>query len=231
MMKYVLATSVVFMSIAGGSSVYGLSIEGKVTVLDHHGRIKEDASGVVVFLDELERPPVSALPGRNPAMRQVHKKFVPQVLPVVAGTTVDFLNDDSIYHNVFSLSTTKTFDLGLYKQGTSQSVAFDQTGLVKVYCNIHPNMVGYILVLSNPYFTITDPQGHFMIPDPPLGAVTVRAWHEKGRQHPEKKIYVTSEGIHNIDLTVVENIELEVLEETISIKHKNKWGEDYPSKY
>ena len=145
MMKYVLATFFVLMIVVSSSSVYGLSIEGKVTVLDHNGKIKEDASGIVVFLDELENPSLFTVSSQHAVMGQVHKKFIPQVLPIVVGTTVDFPNEDDIYHNVFSLSKTKTFDLGIYKQGTSQSVTFDQTGLVKTYCNLHPDMIGYVL--------------------------------------------------------------------------------------
>src|SRR5256885_13468033 len=95
--------------------------------------------------------------------------FTPPVLPIMQGTTVEFPNDDPIFHNVFSLSKTKPFDLGLYKRGTNKSVTFDQPGLVKVYCNIHEKMIGYIAVLENPYFTLTDKEGKFKIADVPPG--------------------------------------------------------------
>jgi plastocyanin len=208
----------------------GPAVEGTVTVLDRNGTPKPQHNGVVVFLDELEHP-AAPVPTAHAVITQKNKTFDPEVLPIVAGTTVDFPNNDTIYHNVFSLSKTKPFDLGLYEQGASQAVTFDQPGLVKVYCNIHPNMVAYILVLANPYFATTDAQGHFTIRDAPLGAATVRSWYPRSREQPERKIVVSAQGVQNLNFSMLENLRLEIREENVSIQHKNKFGQDYPAKY
>ncbi|MBI4430826.1 MAG: hypothetical protein HY587_03835 [Candidatus Omnitrophica bacterium] len=209
------------------------SVRGSVTIVDKEGRPKSNHEGVVVFLDELEQGAVSAAPSplAHAEIRQNNKQFSPRVLPILAGTTVDFPNDDTVHHNVFSLSRTKPFDLGIYGQAVKKSVTFDQPGLVKIYCNIHPNMVAYLLVLANPYFTVTDSKGEFVIHEVPLGVAIIRAWHSKSRQEAEQKIHVTAEGVRDIRLNVSQDVHFEIQEETISIEHKNKTGQDYPEKY
>lgn len=209
----------------------GPAVEGRVTIVDREGKPKPRHDGVVVFLDELEHPTRFSVPTEHAAIRQKNKSFAPEILPIVVGTTVDFPNDDTIFHNVFSLSKAKPFDLGIYVQGTSKSVTFSQPGLVKVYCNIHPQMIAYILVLSNPHFTMTDQQGRFVLPDVPLGTVRVRSWYPRSREHPERTVIVAAQGIQDLNLSVVESLRLEIREETISIQHKDKWGQDYPAKY
>ena len=209
----------------------GPAIEGRVTIVDREGKPKPRHDVAVVFLDELEHPTRFAVPTQHAAIRQTNKRFDPEVLPILVGTTVDFPNDDTIFHNVFSLSKARPFDLGIYAQGTSRSVTFSQPGLVKVYCNIHPQMIAYILVLSNPHFTATDLQGRFVLPDVPLGEATVRSWYPASREQPEQKVVVTAQGIQDLNLNIVESLRFEIREETIAIQHKNKWGQDYPAKY
>jgi hypothetical protein len=101
------------------------------------------------------------------------------VLAIARGTTVDFPNDDPIFHNVFSLSSAATFDLRRYPQGESRSQQFTKAGLVKVYCHIHSHMSATILVLDHPYFTIPQADGTFDLPAVPTGEYTVVAWHER----------------------------------------------------
>lgn len=207
------------------------SVAGRVTILDIQGKPKEHHDGVVVFLDALEHAPPASPPTESQAIRQINKQFIPEVLPVLVGTTVEFPNNDIVYHNVFSLFKAKPFDLGIYEQGGSKSVTFDQSGLVKVYCNIHSQMVAYVLVLENPYFTITDREGRFMIPDVPEGAATVRTWYPRSKQHAERAVRATAQGLRDVDLKVVEQVHFEIREDVLSIEHKNKWGQSYPAKY
>jgi plastocyanin len=111
-------------------------------------------------------------------MDQRSETFVPHVLAITVGTTVDFPNSDVVFHNVFSLSKTRPFDLGRYSRGHSKSVRFDRPGVVQVFCDIHSHMSAYILVFAHRYFAITDPGGRFAITGVPPGSYTVAAWHE-----------------------------------------------------
>ena len=103
---------------------------------------------------------------------------MPHVLAIVAGTTVDFPNNDRTYHNVFSLSKTRSFDLGRYAAGHSKSVRFDQPGIVRVFCDIHSHMSAFILVFAHRYFAVTDDDGRYHIDNVPPGNYTVIAWNE-----------------------------------------------------
>ena len=116
-------------------------------------------------------------PGRA-AMDQRDQTFVPHVLAVTVGTTVDFPNSDVTFHNVFSLSKTKTFDLGRYSRGKSKAVRFDRPGVVQVFCDIHSHMSAYILVFAHRYFAVTDQAGAFTIAGVPPGSYTLAVWHE-----------------------------------------------------
>ena len=126
-------------------------------------------------------------------MDQRNLEFVPHVLPILVGATVDFPNNDKVNHNVFSMSRTKKFNLGSYPAGESKSVVFDKPGIVELRCDVHAEMAAYILVMKNPYFAVTDKQGHFEIPDSSTleqtglsslkdlapGKYFVKTWHEK----------------------------------------------------
>ncbi|HTK69661.1 MAG TPA: carboxypeptidase regulatory-like domain-containing protein [Candidatus Eisenbacteria bacterium] len=120
-------------------------------------------------------PSASALRGGR--LAQKNQGFVPRVLPVTVGARVDFPNQDPIYHNVFSVSPPKRFDLGKFGQGKSKSLVFDKAGLVNVYCDIHSNMEAFIVVLPNAWFAQPDAEGKFTLPPLPAGTYTVRVWH------------------------------------------------------
>lgn len=115
--------------------------------------------------------------GPVPQMAQKDQAFVPRVLAVAAGGAVDFPNLDPIFHNVFSVSPVKRFDLGKYPRGHSRRLVFGKTGLVQVYCDIHANMAGYILVLPNHAFARPDNGGAFTLPDLPPGSYALDVWH------------------------------------------------------
>ena len=122
-------------------------------------------------------PSKSASPGAR-VMDQRNETFVPHVLGVTAGTVVDFPNSDRTFHNVFSLSRAKRFDLGRYAAGRSKSVRFDRPGVVRVFCDIHSHMNAFVLVFSHPFFDVTDADGRFRIDNVPAGTYTVVGWYE-----------------------------------------------------
>jgi plastocyanin len=134
------------------------------------------------FVVSLEGPG-PAHPAGAPAVRQVVTQkgalFSPRVLAVAVGTTVEWPNDDDIFHNVFSISEAKEFDLGLYKQPEVKRVTFDRPGRVDILCSIHTQMSAVVLVLENSFFAKTDEAGRYAIRGLPAGRYTFRAWHER----------------------------------------------------
>jgi plastocyanin len=135
-------------------------------------------ANVVLYLEDAPALASTPLVG-TPVMRQHEERFTPHVLAVTTGTTIAFPNDDPIYHNVFSLSRARTFDLGRYPQGETKSLRFDRAGVVQVFCHIHADMSGYILVLPNRYFVTPDSSGRFVMDDIPPGQYVLVAWHER----------------------------------------------------
>ena len=113
----------------------------------------------VVYLDPAPRAAFDTREELRPRMDQRNETFVPHVLAIVAGTTVDFPNSDQTYHNVFSLSKTRSFDLGRYAVGRTKAVRFDRPGIVRVFCDIHSHMSAFILVFSHRYFSVVDDEG------------------------------------------------------------------------
>ena len=129
----------------------------------------------------LETAPRGAFEQNDPAravMDQRNETFIPHVLAITTGTTVDFPNSDRIYHNVFSLSKTRPFDLGRYAVGRSKSIRFDRSGIVRVFCDIHSHMNAFILVFSHPFFSVTDAEGRYRIDNVPPGSYALVAWNE-----------------------------------------------------
>jgi plastocyanin len=131
---------------------------------------------VVVYVKDAPKTPVT--PTRA-EIRQKDENFVPRVVAVPVGSTVEFPNDDPIYHNVFSLSRTKTFDLGRFPKGKSRGERFDKPGVVKVFCQIHSHMSATVLVFDHPWFAIPDEQGTFDLSGVPPGTHEITAWHER----------------------------------------------------
>jgi plastocyanin len=147
----------------------------------------------------------AALRGDPPVMhRELHQRdeiFIPHVLAITRGSTVDFPNDDEFYHNVFSLSAAATFDLGRYPKGHSKTWTFPAAGLVKVYCHLHSQMSASILVLDHPYFTTAAADGAFAIKDIPPGEYAIVGWHERvGERSATVKIEAGKTATVNLSL-------------------------------
>jgi plastocyanin len=139
----------------------------------------------------------------NPPVQQVAQKelmFQPTLLPVQVGTRVEFPNLDSTYHNIFSFSPTKRFDLGRYRSDEKPvpSVVFDKPGLVTLRCDIHEHMRALILVLATPHFVVTDTAGQFRLEGVPAGRHTVKAWIDS-RTTREQTVEVPASGTAHVD--------------------------------
>ena len=159
------------------SRTSGVVTDGRTTVSD-----------AVVWLvgGEASRP-------GNFTISQKNKRFIPHVLAVPKGSTVNFPNDDSIFHNVFAEYNARKFDLGMYPKGTSKSVTFDKVGTVSILCNVHCEMSAYVVIVDTPYFATTDSRGKFEIKNVPAGTYTMHVWHETGKQSVES-VKVTADS-------------------------------------
>lgn len=143
----------------------------------------------VVYLDSYPRGAFEELrPGRA-KMDQRGQQFIPRVLAITVGTTVDFPNSDTTFHNAFSLAPVGMFDLGRYRPGRTRSFKFDRPGIVPVSCDIHSHMSAYILVFSHPFFAVTDDDGRYSISGVPGGTYNLAVWSEIGLP-PKRQVTV-----------------------------------------
>jgi plastocyanin len=137
-------------------------------------RSVDELGRVVVWLEGGELP--RAQP-ETAVLAQHYQRFQPEIVVIPAGSMVSFPNQDPIFHNVFSLSHTKSFDLGYYPQGHSRSVEFKQAGVVQVYCHLHPNMYGAIVVVPSRMYARPGQDGGFTMTSIPAGTYQLVAWH------------------------------------------------------
>ena len=140
-------------------------------------------ANVVIYLEEIS-PKKNYPPGKTTSLNQKNAEFIPKVLPILKGTTVTFRNDDDMYHNVFSLSEVKKFNIGRRPKGENVPVVFDKAGEVRVFCDIHSQMSAFILVLENPYFIKPNDQGDYIIHDVPAGTYRIKIFHPKLKCEP-----------------------------------------------
>ncbi len=194
----------------------GSEVNGKVKVI---GRPAAAAVTTIVYAEPLEgKPPAAHMLYK---LLQQNKSFSPRVLAVPVGSSVEFVNEDPIFHNVFSLSPPSPFDLGLYRAPKSKTRTFNAPALYRVFCNIHPQMTAVILVVATPYITEADAAGNYRLELPP-GRYRIRAWSERSRE-ATAELTVAASGTTAPDLTLDES-------KYVELPHKNKYGEDYSKK-
>ena len=174
------------------SSGFAGTIKGKVTV-----RGARDARDVVVYIDKVDS--VFKAPKEHAEMDQKNLTFIPHVLPVLVGTTVDYKNDDDVLHNVFSPDKcADKFNLGTWPKGQIRSYTYKKVDCrAVILCNVHPEMEAWVVVLQNPYFFKTDKDGVFTIENVPAGKYSLKVWHQKLKGKPQE-IDVPEKG----DITV-----------------------------
>jgi plastocyanin len=217
----------IFFSLVIATGALASTVRGSIDLMasrDPMVRKHKDFSGVVVWLEPLNgaAAPVEIRPAQ---MIQKNKMFTPHVLAIPVGASVSFPNFDPIFHNAFSNFNGQIFDVGLYKPGSSRTVAFKREGVVRVFCNIHPQMSAVIVVLKTPYFAVSDKNGAFEISGVPSGEYHLRVFHERAARETldalARNITVDSEPIDLRALAISESGYLQV-------PHTNKYGKDYP---
>jgi len=197
------------------ATVEAAPISGRVRFI---GRASGFTAPAIVYAEALEGGRVQ--PGQF-KMTQKNKTFVPHIMAVPIGSSVEFPNEDPIFHNVFSLSRPGPFDLGLYRDGASKTKTFTAPAAYHVFCNIHPQMSAFILVVPTTFITEVDGAGNYRLELPP-GRYRITAWSERA-------------DTSNVELTVgtgaVTAPELTLDElHFVETQHKNKFGQDYPKK-
>src|SRR5438128_9771686 len=172
----------VVMGIVAVVAVVGFSpaarVAGRIVILEKDNKPSPDLSDAVVYLEA----PASATTAGRPSTVEIaitDKTYAPHVVVVPLGSTVRFPNHDPFNHNVFSVSEPNSFDLGLYGRGEAKSYTFAHPGLVRVYCNVHPRMVAYVLVMENRYYAQPGSDGSFAIDNVPAGRYRLHVWHER----------------------------------------------------
>ena len=191
------------------------TVQGRVAVLEKDGRTAQDTDAAVVWVEGPKLRTRST--GATVTMKD--KAFVPRVSVVSVGARVDFPNQDSIFHNVFSVSGANRFDLELYKKPKSAFKVFEEPGVVRIYCNIHPQMSGFVLVRDNPFWARVSADGSFAIPGVPAGSWLVKAWHER-----------SGESAQTVQVEEAAAVEVAFSLDASKYKrapHKNKFGKDY----
>ena len=185
------------LTIVSFAAFVGAAHAGTIT-----GKVSGRAADSVVYVDAI---PAKTIPGsaKHPVMDQKNLSFQPHILVVQQGTMVDFLNSDSVSHNVFwtAIGGNKKLghNLGTWPQGQTRSFKFDNPGIVSVLCNVHPEMSGFIVVSPTPYFAQTDSAGNYKIENVPDGSYTITAWHEGVKPVSQK---VTVSGNAQADVTL-----------------------------
>jgi plastocyanin len=172
------------------------------------------ASGVIVYIVGFEEP-ANAKPVE---VKQVGKKFIPDLIAVTAGGSVTFPNGDPFLHNVFSPTSERTFDLGSYKQSDTRTRTFPKRGVIDIYCNIHPEMSATLVVLPNTRYAFADASGHFQIDHVPPGTWTVFAFSRRAVQPVSQQVTV---GAGVVD------VRFKLDEVKKDFTHPNKYGEKY----
>jgi plastocyanin len=211
-------------ALVGVFAVVGFStagqVAGRIVILEKDNKPSPDLSDAVLYLEA----PATVTTVARPVTVEIvitDKTYAPHVVVVPVGSTVRFPNHDPFNHNVFSGSEPNSFDLGLYGRGAAKSYTFEHPGLVRVYCNVHPRMVAYVLVMENRYYAQPANDGSFAIDNVPAGRYRLHVWHER---IPSEVVKDVSVGSGQPDLQIALNARGYKWE-----PHRNKYGRNYPT--
>ena len=206
-----LAVTVAILGAASGAHADGI-VRGVVEVTRGKG---VPPGAVLVYIVGFTEP----APATPVVVKQVNKKFIPDLIAVTAGGKVSFPNGDPFLHNVFSPTSERVFDVGSYPQGETRTRTFPKPGVIDIFCNIHPEMSATLVVLPNTKLTIAEASGAFEIRGVPAGTWTVFAYSRRAERPASAKV-VVADGAATA-------IELQLSEVPRDFKHRNKYGEAY----
>jgi plastocyanin len=207
--------------LAAGTRVLGAqgAVSGQVTLLERVGEESEDLADAVAWLEPVGATRARATP-MNVAIELRSRQFSPRVRALTEGSRVEFPNMDSFSHNVFSKAPEGAFDTGVYGRGRTKDQTFREAGVFPIYCNIHPRMTGYVVVLKSPHFTQAGQDGRFSITNVPAGSYVLHVWHDRASEEKTKPITVAASG------ATAGRVELDARGYRF-VQHKNKFGQEY----
>ncbi|MES2176618.1 MAG: plastocyanin/azurin family copper-binding protein [Gemmatimonadota bacterium] len=220
MQKLAIARLVATLMVLGVPAVHGQgAVTGQVNLLERPGETTEDLADVIVWLE-----PTGATKSRTSAstttIQLQGRQFSPRVRAVTEGSKVEFPNQDSFSHNVFSKHPDGAFDTGVYARGRTKDQTFKESGIFPIYCNVHPRMTGYVVVLKTPYFAQASDDGRFSVGRVPAGTYTMHVWHDRVPMETTKDVVVTASGL------AVGRVEMDAKGYRY-VQHKNKFGQEY----
>lgn len=193
-------------------------VSGRITIQEKDNAPSPDLGDAVVYLVGQG----VALPAARFEIAITDKTFAPHVLVVPVGSTVAFPNHDPFDHNVFSVSDSNSFDLGLYGRGEGKAMVFKYPGLVRVFCNVHPRMVALVQVMGTRHFAQAGGDGSFTISGVEPGSYKLHVWHERAPQEIVRDVTVGPNGVSELQVTLnARGFRWQ--------PHKNKFGKDYPT--
>ena len=197
------------------------AVSGQVNLLEREGERWEDLADVVVWLE-----PTGNNRGKTSAatatIQLQGRQFSPRVRAVTEGSKIEFPNQDSFSHNVFSKAADGAFDTGVFPRGRTRDQTFKEAGVFPIYCNIHPRMTGYVVVLKSPWYAQAGADGRFSVTGVPAGSYVMHVWHDRVATETTKAIVVGASGMG------VGRVELDVRGYRY-VQHKNKFGQEYMS--
>ena len=196
------------------------AVSGQVTIMERESASTDDLGDAVVYLEPVGGARLR-LASTNTAMNLQSRKFSPRVRVVGEGSLLAFTNQDPFNHNVFSKAPSGTFDTGVFGRGRTRETAFREAGVIPIYCDVHPKMTGYVIVLSTPYYAQAGTDGRFTIPRVPAGRYVVHAWHDRA-SGVTREVDITAAG------ATLAPVQLDARGWRF-VQHKNKRGLDYTS--
>jgi plastocyanin len=205
--------------LALGMAALAGRVAGRIVILEKDNKPSPDLSDAVLYLEGPVTPGTAARPA-TVEIAITDKTYAPHVVVVPVGSTVRFPNHDPFNHNVFSVSEPNSFDLGLYGRGEVKSHTFGSPGLARIYCNVHPRMVAYVLVMENPYYAQPANDGSFTIDNVPSGRYRLHVWHER----------IPSEVVKDVSAAEAEDLQIALNARGYRWQpHRNKYGRNYPT--
>jgi len=186
------------------AALTALVMTGAAAAGELRGSVKvvgaRSSADAVVYIEAIEGK-VFAPPSAHATINQKNMLFVPHVMPVLVGTTVDFLNSDPVLHNVFTPDKcADKFNLGSWPRGQTRSFTFKRPCVATLLCNVHPEMEAFVVAVATPFFAVTGSDGTYVIKDLPDGSYTVRVWHPKAKE-ASRAVNVAGGTVADFELT------------------------------